>query len=429
MNSKSYALTGALMLALSAVPMAQAYDFKAGSVYYNFTSPQKKGAAVTYLNLQDNLEAYLDDVTIPGTVKYQISDIPVRGIEDHALFNCQFVTSVTIEEGPTYIFDQAFSHCYSMKTLSLPSTMAYIGDYAFEYCEDLTSVTLPAALEELGTSVFTFCNSLTEIKVEEGNKFFEDADGILYMKGRNMLIQYPAGKENFSFEIPAGVKYVTDYAFCPAPYLGMVTIGPDVERIRTLTFADCYSLMEINVDEANENNSSVDGVLFDKNVETLIQYPLARATNEYALPETTKAIGPMSMTGTASVKNLVLPESLTSIGDYAFMASFFSTITCKAAVPPAVGNSGFDDNTCQNTTLFVPEESIDAYRTAPVWSSFRNIQAIGSASAGNIVSAPEAVSSRLYDLQGRPADGLTNGIVIRVTTFSDGSVTREKITL
>ena len=56
MKPNKMALTGALLLALSACPTAQAYDFKASSVFYNYTSPQKKGAVVTYFDLQNNLE-------------------------------------------------------------------------------------------------------------------------------------------------------------------------------------------------------------------------------------------------------------------------------------------------------------------------------------------------------------------------------------
>lgn len=417
------------MLALTAVPKAQAYDFSTGSVLYNYTSPQKKGAVVTYASLQDNLYAYTDDVLIPGTVTYGLNTMPVRGVGDHALFNCQFVSSVVIEDGPSYIMDQAFSHCYGMKTLSLPSTLTYIGDYAFEFCEDLTTVTIPAAVEEIGTSVFTFCNGLREIKVEEGNRYFEDADGILYLKGRTMLVQYPAGKDLTEFTIPAGVTVVTDYAFCPAPKLRKISIGPDVGEISSLTFTDCEALEEITVDEANQSNAAIDGVLYDKQLTKLIQYPRALYMDELILPQTVTSVGYMAVASSIGLGSIVLPESLTTISDYAFTGALINSIISNAHTPPTVGLNAFDSSIYQNTILYVDENDIEAYRSAEGWSSFRNIRAKGTSSIDDIAVDRQAVDTSWFDLQGRRIEKPETGIAIRVITYSDGTVSRSKVVL
>lgn len=428
-HNKFVALTGALLLALSACPTAQAYDFQAGSVYYNYTSPQKKGVVATYYDLQYNIDGYEGDIVIPTTVNYNGADLPVRGVGDHALFNCQFVTSVVIEEGPSYIMDQAFSHCYGMKTLSLPSTMTYIGDYAFEYCEDLTTVTIPASVEEFGAEVFTNCTGLTEIKVEEGNRILEDIDGVLYLKSPKMLVQYPSGKEADEYTIPAGVTIVAPYAFSPANNLRTITIGPDVERIRELTFTDCPLLTDIVVDEQNPNNCVVDGALYDKAVETLIQYPRSRFCEELSLPEGVVSADAFALSSCTDVRNLVLPESFRSIGDYGLFNSRFNSITCKSHRPPVVGPYAIDANIYNNTILYVDAADVDTYRKAAGWSSFKQILPIGSTAVSDIDIDRRAVSTEWFDMQGRHIEKPASGMAICVTTYSDGTVSRTKAVL
>ncbi len=426
MKPNKMALTGALLLALSACPTAQAYDFKAGSVFYNYTSPQKKGTVVTYFDLQNNLEAYTDNVVIPGKVSYNGSEIPVRGIGDHALFNCQFVTSVVIKDGPSYIMDQAFSHCYGMKTLTLPSTLTFIGDYAFEYCEDLTTVTIPAAVEEFGSNVFTNCNGLTEIKVEEGNPILEDIDGVLYLKSPKMLVQYPSGKGADEYTIPAGVTVVAPYAFSPAYNLHTITIGPDVERIRPLTFTDCPLLTDIVVDEQNPNNCTIDGALYDKAVETLIQYPRSRVCEELSLPEGVVSADAFALNGCTDIRNLVLPESFRSIDDFCLFNSRFNSITCKSHRPPVVGSYAIDENTYNNTILYVNAADVDTYRKAAGWSSFKQILPIGSSAVSDIDIDRRAVSTEWFDMQGLRIEKPASGMAISVTTYSDGTISRTK---
>lgn len=414
MSMKSSRVIGTLMLALSAMPAAQAYDFQDASGYYNFSGQTRRSVYVTYASLQDNLDAYKGAVVIPQSVTYLGKDIPVKGIGDHALFNCQFVTSATLPEGVGYILEQAFSHCYSMRSISLPSTLELIGDYAFEFCDDMTSVTLPASVSEFGYAVFSNCLGLKEIKVQEGNPILEDADGVLMMKGGETLVQYPAGRSDTEFTVPAQVKTITDYAFSPAPNLTKISLGENVGTINPLTFCDCAALGFISVDANNSVMTDVDGVLYDKAVTTLLQYPRGRSDVEYELPSTVTALGELSLAGCGNLRSLVMPENMASLEIYSMQGTSLESLTVKAHIPPQVALDAFDQNIYSTATLYVHEADIDAYRSNSAWKRFRNIRTIESAGLfapatgetgvtikGNLVTAPSGSVIKAFDACGR----------------------------
>lgn len=398
MNRFSAAVLTASVLASGASLPAQAYDLLSNGIYYNYASGRKSVYA-TYEQLGQG--AYSGDITIPAEVRVFFEAFPVRGVGDHAFFNSQTVTSVTMEDGPVYIEDQAFSHCYAMKILRLPATIQRIEDFAFEYCDDLQTVRLPASLTQLGYGVFSNCLGMRSFEVDSASTTLESADGILYTKGRELMVQYPAGRPDQEFTIPAEVKQVTDYAFCPAPSLRTVAIGPGLQKVQPLTFADCAALTAIVVDSANAEMTAVDGVLYSAGMTELIQLPCGRRDASFAVPSPVATIGDMSMTGAVALKELDLPATLTAIGDYALAASqALSDITVRAAVPPTVGMMAFADNVPLTATLRVDEESLAAYRAHEFWGKFRRIVALESAAAADPAADP-AADATTFTVDGR----------------------------
>ena len=413
MKKKTVSSIGFLLLALPVTPAAQAYDIKDASGYYNYSGPTKRSVFVTYMDLQDNVDAYSGDVIIPASITADGKEVPVKGVGDHAMFNCQFVSSLTLPEGVGYILDQAFSHCYYMTSVKLPESMELIRDYAFEYCEDLTEISIPAKVSEFGYGVFTNCTGLVNIKVDEANTLLEDRDGILYTKGGRALVQYPAGRTADEFTVPAGTTQISDYAFTPAPFLRRIGIGPDVESISVLTFADCAALEEINVDEGNSALISDGGVLYNAGHTALIQYPRSRSGESYTVPEPTAEILDMSLASCSDLKALTLPATTARLGEYALHGTMLKDITLLAVTPPAVSAYTFDNSRYSSTTLHVPAESLQAYRSHGVWGLFSNIIAIGDSDVHEIedatdvikieslcVSAPGTGMIRIYDLCG-----------------------------
>jgi len=112
-----------------------------------------------------------------------------------------------------------------------------------------------------------------------------------------------------------------------------VTIPGSVTNIGISAFHYCTDLTAILVDPLNGFYSSVDGVLFDEPLTTLLQYPGGKS-GSYAIPEGVMAIAPGAFFQTADLPEVRIPQSVTTVGDYAFAScGRLTAITVDARNP------------------------------------------------------------------------------------------------
>ncbi len=121
-----------------------------------------------------------------------------------------------------------------------------------------------------------------------------------------------------SIKIPNTVKKIGKNAFGGCSQLEEVFISSSVEEIGEGAFADCISLKNIQIDENNKHYKSVDGSLFTKNGEVLIQYASGKDADSYVVPEETKIIADKAFFNTPLLVNITIPDGLTTIGNHAF---------------------------------------------------------------------------------------------------------------
>ena len=174
--------------------------------------------------------------------------------------------SFTIPSGVTSIGSGAFSNCGKLAGITILASVTSIGSSAFSGCSSLSSVTIPSGVTSIGTSAFSNCASLTAITVATLNPTYSSVDGILFNKSLTALIQCPAGKS------------------------GGVTIPASVTSVYSDAFSNCASLTAITVDALNTTYCSVDGILFNKDLTTLIQCPGGKS-GEVTVPASVTSIG------------------------------------------------------------------------------------------------------------------------------------------
>ena len=104
-----------------------------------------------------------------------------------------------------------------------------------------------------------------------------------------------------------------------------VTIPDSVTSIGDYAFLACTSLTNIAVEDGNLNYSSVDGVLFNKLQTLLVQYPAGILDNSYTIPDSVTSIGGYAFLGCTSLTSITIPDSVTSIGGYAFYSCLLYT--------------------------------------------------------------------------------------------------------
>ena len=133
--------------------------------------------------------------------------------------------------------------------------------------------------------------------------------------------------ENTSIELDDGTKGISAGAFYNCTSLISITIPASVTSIGTRpsgsytgesAFSGCTGLMEFRIDTNNPCYSSLDGVLYDKDITNLIQYPPMKPCDTYTIPESVTSIGKSAFRGCTSIKNVTIPDSVTSIGEWAF---------------------------------------------------------------------------------------------------------------
>lgn len=319
------------------------YSGKCGeNVYYNF---DESTATLTISGTGDmadyagagyqpwsNYEEYISSVIIENGV---------TSIGDYAFSNCN-LTSVTIPDGVTSIGRGAFSSC-KFTSVKIPDSVISIKEYAFVACNYLTSVMLPKNIKSLGTSisetpyefgVFDFCNNLNDISVSSENKYYSSQEGVLFDKNKTELICYPAGKAQTEYIVPNGVTEIGVKAFLQcnlenivlpeslksigvAVFQGCditnITIPASVTSIGWGSFYQCHRLTDISVSPENNNYSSQDGVLFNKDKTKLIRYPAGKTQEKYVIPNGVKSFDNDTFNNCYRLESITIPDSLLKI--------------------------------------------------------------------------------------------------------------------
>ncbi len=273
---------------------------------------------------------------------YNIPD-SVTSIGYSAFDDCTSLISITIPNGVTSIGGGAFSGCTSLTSITIPDSVTEIGYNAFSGCTSLTSITIPDSVTSIGDSAFSGCTSLASITIpssvtEIGGSAFSGCTSLT------------------SITIPNGVTSIGDWAFSGCSSLTSITIPNSVTEINWSAFSGCTSLTAIDVEVGNNNYTSVDGVLFNKDKTELICYPAGKTDKSYNIPDSVTSIGNRAFDGCTSLTSITIPNSVTSIGESAFEdCSSLTSITIPNSVT-SIGESAFED--CSSLTSITIPNSV-----------------------------------------------------------------------
>jgi hypothetical protein len=242
----------------------------------------------------------------PGPVpRLRVDSIPSsqvllpRAVIPHAVIP-RGITSVTIPGSVTNIGQLAFFSCTNLTRATMSNGLVSIGDGAFYGCTRLPQVTIPASVATIGNSAFYFCTNLAGIK------------------------------------IPNGVASIGDFAFFGCASLVSAGVGSGVTNIGPAAFSRCPKLPAITVAPANSNYASLNGVLFDKNLDTLEAYPGGK-TGIYIIPNRVAVIATDAFNFCTKLTSVTIPNTVASIEPNAF--NYCDKLT-SAVIPNSVTNLG-----------------------------------------------------------------------------------------
>ena len=261
--------------------------------------------------------------------------------------------SYFVPSGVTAIEDFAFSVQRTIQYLSIPSTVTSIGISAFEY-------------SYLGSVNF---DSESELEIISEGAF----------EGSSLDL----------IEIPNGVKTIGSRAFAGTS-LATIEIPSGLQSIGARAFYGMGNLERITVVEPNSNYSSVEGVLFDDSMSTLITYPYERSRAYYTIPSGVASIaegafyaGSIWSTKTR-LQVLTIPSSVTSIGKEAFARNeSLDEITFEPnSGLETIGNEAFSGTSIPTISIPASVSAIGGY----AFSDSNNLKSVRFAAGSQLKS-------------------------------------------
>ena len=271
----------------------------------------------------------------------------LTSISDSAFRGCTILSGIIIPDSVTSIGSSAFEGCTSLSSVTIPDSVTYIGYSAFEGCTSLSSVTIGDSVTSIYSSAFEGCTSLSSITIPDsvtsiGNSAFYGCTSLSSVTiGDSVTAIGPYAFERCtslsSITLPDSVTTIGESAFYGCTSLSSVTIGDSVTSIEHRAFLFCTSLTAITVDSNNTTYCSIDGVLFNKDVSTLITYPAGKQSAAYTIPESVTSIGEGAFYECSSLSSVTIPESVTSIGESAFR---FCKSLSSVTIPDSVTSIG-----------------------------------------------------------------------------------------
>ena len=330
---------------------------------------------------RSNCNAIIETASNSLIVGCQNTIIPnsATSIGGYAFYGCLGLTSIEIPNSLTSIGSYAFYQCSGLTSVIIPNSVASIGDCAFYGCSGLTSVTIPNSVADIGSGAFLGCNSLPVI------------DGIRYA---DTYLVEAVDKTLSSYTIQQGTKWISTSAFYNCTSAKSIIIPNSVTCIEQLAFRNCSSLTSITIPSSVTRIgrslfarcTALTSVIWNaKEVGdfTSSETPFYSFNLSYSLSNITKftfgedvIIIPAYICRSLQITSVTISKNVTSIHEGAFYnCSKITSITCKATVPPSIGSNVFY-NVTKSIPVYVPAESVSAYKSAAGWKSFTKIQAI-----------------------------------------------------
>ena len=183
----------------------------------------------------------------------------------------------SVKEGTRIICDSAFYGCYSLSEILIPSSVTSIGDCAFSSCCCLSEILIPSSVTSIGDCAFSSCCCLSEIV------------------------------------IPSSVTSIGKGAFSGCSSLKYISIPKSVICLNGNPFVEWDGKLEC----LSPNYIYEDDILFNKDKSRIISFR-NQNVKSYVIPSSVTSIGDRAFLLCRSLSEIVIPSSVTSIGDWAF---------------------------------------------------------------------------------------------------------------
>ena len=265
----------------------------------------------------------------------------------------QELKSLHIPGSVTNIGWCAFWKCRELQMVSLEEGLECIEAWAFQECSALKSVMLPDSLTSLHPGAFSGCSSLQVVSLGKG------------------LTNLSIGVSGIGYNPEQCNDGYGAAGFCADSFFG-----------------GCYSLTEIRVAEDNPAYASDGGVLFSKNKEVLLWMPRGRS-GVYTVPDSVTSIGEYAFYDCRDLTRVTIPDGMTSIGGEAF--AHCSGLT-SVAIPDSVTSLG--------ASAFSGCDGLQTLHVPAAWEGTSILSSAGVPSGCKVYYGPFIWQTATFDANG-----------------------------
>ncbi len=272
------------------------------------------------------------------------------------------ITEVSIPNSVTAINGEAFSYCSNLTSIEIPNSVTLIGSSVFQNCSSLTNIELPNSITNIYRMTFYGCSELKSINIPDSVKTI----GVHAFNNCSSLMRV---------NIPSSVVAIGGNAFINCNALSKVIIS-NLTSWNNIIFEDATANPLYYSHHLYMNGQEIKQLVIPEGVTSIGNYAFVNGTSflELTLPTTLESIGNYAFVGCKRLTNVSMGLSVTTIGSGAFKdCTAISSVTCMASTPPTMAGVDCFDSDCYDwATLYVPGDKVDEYKSTIYWNKFAN---------------------------------------------------------
>ena len=336
---------------------------------------------ITALGVEAFWGSYLTAITLPDGLE---------SIGDKAFYSCASLTAIDIPSSVTSIGEEAFRSCTSLKDVTLPNGLESIGSYAFNSCTSLTAIEIPSSITSIAENTFGGCTSLKDVTLPDGlesigSYAFRDCTRLTAIEIPSSITSIGTSAFNgctslAAVTLPEGLQSIGVAAFRNCSALTSIDIPASVTSIGKSTFDGCTSLAAATLPEglqsigeyAFQNCSALTSIKIPGTVKTvgMCSFQDCSGLASLELAEGVQKLGSSAFRDCSALTQVTLPASLTEVGIRVFGGHGPSIVFTSLATTPPDHNGGYPLGELAGVTLYVPQGSLEAYKSAFGWKDY-----------------------------------------------------------
>lgn len=275
---------------------------------------------VTDVDADAFMETNISSVSLPESLSR---------IHANSFWGCRFLTEFNIPESVTVIEHDAFSGCPIAGTLHLPTNLECLERSAFSGCVNLSgTVIIPSKITVINESVFYGCKGITSVQLHDGINSIENT-------------AFAGSGLRGEMRLPSQLVKIGDGAFGNTLISGNLILPETLVYLGRGAFSGCHFL-----------------------------------EGSVKIPTSVRIIDAETFSDCSNIQEIVLDKDVTNIGSAAFRNCFnLNSIICLANTPPTLSDNAFSGVSKENSSVEVPESSVNEYTYTYSWNEFKRITA------------------------------------------------------